>query len=748
MPDHTSAPSRTARRLGCAKTVAACAALELLLPGRAAAQVASVPAAVEPVEQVVVSANKREQRVQDVGTSITAFSGEQLKQMGVVSAIDLTKVTPGLNLAGSYGGQNVSFAIRGVVQQDFAATAETPNGVYIDEGYVGVNNVAGIGLFDLASAEVLKGPQGTLFGRNATGGVVGITTNNPTAQRTGIFDYTFGSYRTHRLEAALGGALSDSINGRIAAYAKSNAPYIDNLSPTGGDLGRSRDWGVRGKLATRIGESTDILLTAFATRNSGGWGPYFNETTAPVNDARGNQINSVIVAGPGPTGTIPSDPKNLKVNANDAQSSGTFTAMRGVQLKLRSAGVLDGTLTSITDAKNYQSQLNLDNDASAIHLLNSLVSSRFKQLSQELRWFKSSDTTQFTSGVFLLRMASDITPDKEVLGPAFGGVYAEDISHLTTTAAAAFGQLEWAVSPQLTLIGGLRYTHDEKHFNYRSTTYLLNGTLVGPTRGSFAGDLRDSLVTGKLQAEWRPQKQALLYAGYNRGAKAGSFNVPFFGGTSYPDSEIPYKPETIDAYEIGSKLDLNGGKLRLNAAAFYYDYKNFQAFKFIGLSTQVINRPSRTRGGELELIARPVSGLTLSTAASYTDNKVSGVSLGAITVDRVASYTSKWRGTGGIRYEFPALGGRLSAGIDAQHTGSFFYSLTNYDATRVPAYTLANARLGWADTNGAWTASLLVENLADKRYKSVAFDTAGVFGFAQVGYGKPRWISAQVSHRF
>ena len=189
--------------------------------------------------------------------------------------------------------------------------------------------------------------------------------------------------------------------------------------------------------------------------------------------------------------------------------------------------------------------------------------------------------------------------------------------------------------------------------------------------------------------------------------------------------------------------------MQFNAAAFYYDYKDYQAFKLIGLSTQVQNNPAKVYGGELELVARPTPALTTQLTASYAHDRVYDVSLGGPEfVTRVAPYTSAWKWSALAKYDIKSSAGTWSIQGDVQYTGTFWFSLSNYDATRVDGYWLTNARLSWTCPDSLWQASLFGANLVDRRYGTVGFDLSALCGCTQIGYGRPRWLGVSVRRSF
>lgn len=736
----------------------AVAAIMLGAFGSALAQESELNA--DRLQEVVVTAQRRSENAQSVGIALAAYSAEDLKSVGVNNLVDLARYTPGLGLSGSFAGQNTSISIRGVTQQDFNAISEGPNAVYIDEGYVGINNVSAVGLFDLDHVEVLKGPQGTLFGRNATGGVLNILTANPSATFGGYADYGYGSYNSHRLEAAVTGPLgSDSVTGRLAVMYDHNGPWVSNLAPTGGDLGGMTNWGVRGKVDLKMGTGLDVLLTGFLTRWNGSWGPYFSLPYTPVYTGTGaarREIDSV----PSPASLLwpvnTSDVNNLRLDAHDAQSHGDFQYMEGGNARV-TYDVAGWTFSSITDYKRFRAKLLLDDTALPVSFFDTNDNSELQSVSQELRAFRDFHFLRLTSGLYYLYMHTNMDPGYQIIEPALGGpAYFQGVASLNTNAYAAFDQAEWDFMPEWTLIVGLRYTDDKKHFNYVQNvcpSLTLCNTVFYP-----AQDLSrdDGLVTGKAELEYKPQEGMLLYASYNRGAKSGGFNFPLSSTSpaAQPPSTLPYKPEHLTTYVAGFKTDWLSHRLQVNGEAFYYDYHDFQSFILLPpLTTFLRNNPAITRGAELSVNAKPVKGLTTSLSVDYVNNQVSQVNIAALSgapfyYTKEAPFTSPWQATALARYEWPLFGGNVAVQGDAKFTDTYFFSLTNYQSTRQPHFTLYDATVSWASQNGHWDVSVMGNNLTDVRYKTVGFDVAALFGEEQVAYGRPRWFGGQVSYRF
>ena len=709
------------------------------------------------LEEVVVTAQKREQRAQDVGITLTALSADTLLEMGAVGALDVAKLTPGVAVSGSFAGQNAMFSIRGVTQQDVQAHAESPVAVYIDEGYAAANNVSGIGLLDIERVEVLKGPQGTLFGRNATGGLVSITTRKPTSEFEAQASVTAGSYSSFGGTAVLSGPLSDRVQARGAFAYDRNDAWLRNINPTGGDLGGKETTSGRIHVAAQPTDDLDLLFTGYVSNTDQSWGPYTLLSTRSTIMSNG-MPNAIIVneptlfAGTDPYTGLPyvpqppSDARHLRVDADRAQDSGSYNKMVGgtIHVDYDAAG---GTLTAISDYKKLRYYLALDDDASSQTYFDTNTKASVENWSQEIRFFRDFSSTNLTLGAYYLHIDA---AEVDLQRPYFLGVQVSSPFELKTDSYSAFIQAEHSLSERVKVIGGFRATREDKDFEYDGNVEDVYGNFLVTSR-SYRGSLSDDLYSGKLQLEFRPVDDVLVYGGYSRGTKAGSFNAPFAGGATPPDSQVPYDPEVLNSFEVGAKSTLMEGRATLNGSAFYYDYEDYQAFKFVNFSTVVTNNPATIKGVEFDLNVRPVDYLEFMAGASVVDATVKEVpisnSLGSAIASRTPPYTSKLTAFASGRYEVPLASGALAMQADVSYASESFISLTNFDATKRDPYTLIGARVAWTSADGTWELAAFGRNLTDERYKTVGFEASDFGGWTQIAWGEPRWFGASVSYR-
>lgn len=705
-------------------------------------------------DDIVVSAQKRSERVQDVAVSISAYGAQQLSQNNITVAVDLVKITPGVNVGGSYGGQSLEFGIRGVVQQDFSAQAESPVALYVDDGYFALGNAAGVGLFDLDHVEVLKGPQGTLFGRNATGGVINIVSRKPTFTPNGYFEIGYESYNDVKVQAAYGGPITSNLAFRVAANVERRDNYIKNIFPGGDNIGGLKRFSGRLHLLFNPTSNLQFLLTGYATRQKSAWGPYYSIATSNVTNSSGFVVNSILLPGQPVLGGMPTAGGSNLINDGVVRDHGNFNNLTGGTLKAE--WDFGPTLTYIADYKSASTLTSINTLATTTDQFDSLPRSDVRNMTQELRLQGRSSRFRWFAGVYYLYVHAKVDPLKNAL-PTFGLVETDNVNEKTNS-YSAFAQGEYDLTDKLRFVAGARITREKKVFDYFANFHQFLGAqdgayplgpLVGPARGSLHFRSSNLLVPLKAELEFRPVDGTLLYLSWNRGKKAGNFTAPYAASTTFPDSELSYNPETLTAYEIGAKSDLAGGAVRLNAAAFYYDYKDFQAFKAQDISFVVTNNKAREIGGEIDIRLKPTDHLELNLEGSYTDAKVYDVNInGLVYHKRDVPFTSKLKGTAAARYSWDGLGGTFSLRGDVNYTGGFYYGISNFSSTRVPGYYIENARLTWEDREGHWNISAFVNNISDKRYQTVGFDLSGYCGCSIQAYGINRTAGLSIRRTF
>lgn len=769
-------------------------------------------AGAQVLEEIIVTAQKREQAIDDVGIAITAFTGEQVNALGFETSTELALMTPGVYINSNESGQNTQFNIRGVSQNDFYDGLESPNSVYIDEAYVTMQQGQTFGMFDLDRVEILKGPQSTLFGRNATGGLVQYVTRKPTFEKDGYLDLTYGSYDQARVEAAIGGPLSDRVAGRVALMYNYFDELIENEypqsainlggSPAGGgeDLFGDDTFAGRGHLLFEPNEEVTLLLSGYGSRARLSAAPQESIPTVAVFDEAGRQINSIYASptetreaiGPGGVAVPIILDAEILTGTEDAirpvpggdlfgyreDEFGDFKLSEefgyddinkfdsyGATAKL-TWSFADLELISVSDYKHFDKFVGLDVGATPVDQFQFFAKSNAESFSQELRVSGDVEPIRWLAGAYFLRIDSDTDTGFFVLpfsvvAPLFGvgGAGADLVTEaeLETTSTSVFGQIDYDLTDTITFIAGVRVIFEDKEYDLEENVYLNQrdtkidkAIFLFPTRTPFAEDTSDTLWAGKLQLEWQPNDDRLIYAGINRGVKAGSFNAKLIDGSpALSDDNVGYEPEVLTAYEIGFKSTLFNGTTRLNGSFYYYDYNDYQASTFANVSAIVTNEDAKIKGIEFDLTTSPFEGFEFMSGLALSDADVKDVEIApGIFRDVSPTYSPSVQLSGLARYSWPAFGGEMTAQMNAYYIGHVFQNLRNFSSHKLDSYAIGNARLAWLTGDTHWEVSFFVNNIADETYRVEGFSLEAVCGCNNEHFGKPRWFGGSVRYSF
>jgi iron complex outermembrane recepter protein len=767
------------------------------------AHAAEEAAASGGLEEVVVTAQKRAQNAQDVGISLSAISGSDLQTMGAVAATDITRSIPAVVMTQPNGPSSFSLSIRGVTQNDFADHQESPAAIYLDEVYISQMAGLAFSLFDIDRVEVLRGPQGTLFGRNATGGLANFITRKPTDNQEGYVDVTFGQRNLTRVEGAFNTPIVDSLNARLAFETNHYDPLFKNVAGGAADAENGNDWALRGELLFKLPSDAQLLLTGRYARqdvHAGSWeerATYFDSVTG---------MDQYLPANLNQYGTCPG------CNASGVPDSGPFTTRDNLSgfARIKTSGISAKytqefagiTLNVIGDFQRLNKDYAEDSDASPSTLFEFFNGSKVSQESLEIRLNGGDKTLNWTAGLYGLRIDGHYY--EGYTGPAFfaaqefvspanpnnacyppegawpygtcgnyyrdGGVPGPDGGvpgtrspyTLLTKSYAAFGQVEYRATDLIGVTLGARVTRDQKdyHFSwypYESFPSDPNNTvtLLTPPLDSTLIDYRnrlsDTLVSGKAQVDFHLSDNVLAYVSYNRGVKGGGFTAPLFPITISDLSTLEFRPEKLSSYEVGIKSEFLDHTLRLNAAAYYYDYHDYQALLYtISLEQLIVNADAKHKGAEADITWAPNTSWRFGFGASYVDAAVENVDTRGtgVPANYAAPNAPRWSGNALARYILPVGPGSLSLQIDGNYMSHFWFNLTQLPIVAQGGYGLGNARLFWTPQDGKYEVGASVENFTDKHYGVMGFDNTGVNGLAQLYPGNPRWWKVHILYHF
>lgn len=729
-----------------------------------------------PFGEVVVTAQKREQNIQDVGIAVTPLGEDSLKVLNVTTATDIVRAVPSLKM-NAYSSSQVVFNIRGVSQNDYGDQQEPPVAVYQDDSYSSSINLASFPVFDLARVETLRGPQGTLFGRNATGGAIQFISRKPTREFEGYTDVTVGRFNQVIVDGAVSGPLGDNVQGRLAFISNQDDGWMESIVPGVPDRGGNDHYALRGRLAIQPSDATDVdlIVRYMKADNETQAGLYSHEPACPNAQFQG-EFTPPTLACPfwgspeGATGTGFRDDSIIPSRGGDpfatAETEKSFVdrEIYGVTLHVEAdLGVV--SLVSITDYQNSEKFYIEGGDASPDEGVFFFQGSDLDQISQEVRLSWSAGSHELVAGVFGMRVDGDYIG--KFADPFIG--YDPDVDFAQkTTSYAVFLQDEWSFADRWKLTGGLRYWHDTRKgayfgqapaipaFGQPVVTIIFNQDQIFPGGSTVTpGDAKTSFddVAGRVQLDYRPNDDLLWYLSFNRGSKSGGYT--FSTGTPFDPNQvaflegISFDPEVLDAYEVGFKANL-GARSTLNVSAFYYDYDDYQAFAQVGPVQSVINLDAEAQGLEVELNARPTDGLTLQLGLSFMDSEVKDILLPDLVtvVDHDLPQAPNFSGNALARYEFGLGGGTASVQADVLYSDKFCFTVLCAPVEQEGSYAVANARAGYAASDGRWEVAAFVNNVFEEEYRVYAFDSSLFAGVVAGVYGKPRTWGVTATWRF
>jgi iron complex outermembrane recepter protein len=746
------------------------------------------------IADIVVTARRREENLQDAPISVTAISGEQLAASGAKDASEIGRSAPNVTfLTSTNSGGTSAFAgifIRGVGQDDFLPTADPGVGVYLDEVYLGRASGGALRLNDIKSIQVLRGPQGTLFGRNTVGGAVLVVSNRPDPSApSGRVDLGYGS--DNLIEGGLVSnlPLSEKAAIRVSAQGVLQDGYARSTSDPRLEFGKRKEYGLRAQLLVQPADNmtfvaafdylyqrnTNVPSVALGDTALGnppsGLGTLYNGFVAPTSPTgflTAANLGSLNPIRTGAVGKINDDADvwgislTGEIELSDAINLKTITAYR--DMKAGFASDNDGTIHRIAQTDDLLKQ---------------------QQFSQEIQLSGKTDRLQWILGAYYFReIADDFNRVSVVPGsynavealpvnlpvgpgapvpcalqtftpipgtpfrappPGFGLGCPFNIANTTVDIEldvatvvksrnfAGYGQFTYNLTDALSVTAGLRWTYEKKDFLASTLNRAVTAKLGAPfySVGPFRSSNSWSQFTPKVGLEYKANDDALLYASYSRGFKSGSFN----GRATDPAALGSVNPEFVDAFELGAKTDWLDRRLRVNGSLFLNKYSDIQLVVTANRNNQLINQllnaaKADIYGGELEITAVPVEGLTLNGALGYANSSIKQVSSvvaanSLIRTGNVLKKTPEWTWSLGATYVADVGFGQLSGRVSYAYQSSIFHNGENQPQTREAGYGLLDASIGLKVGNPGLTLSLYGQNLTDKTYAGSIFLTGG-----------------------
>ncbi|MDH3639206.1 MAG: TonB-dependent receptor, partial [Gammaproteobacteria bacterium] len=724
----------------------------------------AIPQVHAQIEEIVVTAQKREQSAQDIPIAITAFTRERVQELGFNEPGDIAQHVPNLDVKNTLGFSNPIVTIRGIGVNDFQANADQSAGVYVDEVFMASSAMLAFQLFDIERVEVLKGPQGTLYGRNTTAGAVSFVSRRPTREFEGDLTVGYANYERLDAEGHISGPVGEQAAGRLAfTTTQSNGGHINNLLTGNSDYGQLDRWAVRGSLDFQFGDNVDVNLTANTGQDDSDAGttwkmigvvdPMTFGTCAPAlaGDFAATRNQCIDFLGFQDQNPDPYTGSWNKATKLDAEQHGL--ALR-VNVDLGRT-----TLTSVTGYQGYERFLGEDADGSPARYIDIEYKNKIDQLSQELRLSSnepfrpagSDSEIHWIAGAFYHFDEREGTPNQAIDTFDFVNDLLVTAWTQDTDSAALFGHLEWRLSTQWQLAFGARETWERKRFDGSSVSNPFPGGsgFTGLTTPFvFAAnnqEIDDTAFTGDVALEWTPNDASLIYLKFSKGFKSGGFNGGF--ASSNPELE-PFDPEKLMAYELGFKSTLLDGTMQLNSAFFYYDYKDQQLF---AVPTDALIPTIRlTNAEKAEIIGidaemqwRPIERLDVIAGLGWLDTENQDPRFAGLELPNAPELTFN----GLVRYEIPLRNGiMLAPSVDFTFTDEMFKTIDNKPLLRSDSFWISNARLT-ATLSEKWEFMVWVKNLGDIEYIVEAFDQEAT-GQMIYNYNLPRTYGISVSRRW
>ena len=715
-------------------------------PGQAPADGAGI------AEIVVTASRTGAAALQKVPIAITAFSADRLDGSQVLNVKDLVQLTPSLNVA-----QVTASAViymRGIGSSNVFGGSDPSvttqlDGVYIARAFGQFQDFA-----DIERLEVLRGPQGTLYGRNAIGGTINIISRKPSNEFTGKAQVAYGNYDALTMQGyASGPIVQDKVQASISGNYVRRDDYFKNVNPALPGTGNADRGGVRGQLRIVPTEKLELITRADWNKS--------NERF----DSYDHLLVRYAPGGTNPTplaNSIVGDYHKVAIELPQRNRTKIWGVSQEANLDLTDTL----TLKSLTAYRWGSYALSVDNDGTEQRYTDVNQAETSRQFSQEFNLVLNTDRFDAVAGLFYFRDRTSTRIQTSVFAspstPAAAAFTFLDLPESKTRSVAAFVQGTFKITPELNLTAGLRYTKDRKSI---AANFVRRSILTGAVAPGFPFvtdfSRTDDAWTPKFGLDWQVTPQVMLYGSVTRGFKSGGTSI--FANT-LPD--LSFGPETIWSYEGGMKSDLLDRRLRVNLSVFRYDYKGLQVQSLIGPGVVAIRNASNARitGGELEVTARPVDPLTLGFNYALLNAKYEDFPNATISNPLAPFVTGDPRFNPATRL-YNASGNRLNAAPKGQLSawaqvnfdlaagkaflrGEYYHQTrAHYDPSNAPImsqkpYGLVNASVGWNSDDRKWGVQLIAKNLVDKQY----LVTIAANGLVPAGLaGAPRTMALQVT---
>ncbi|WP_321389809.1 TonB-dependent receptor [Emcibacter sp.] len=738
------------------------------------------------LEEIVVTAQKRSENLQSTPIAISAFSSSKIEKMGYSNISQMADATPNTVFDSTAPVSGVSSGavvfIRGVGQTDFSLATDPGVGTYVDGVYVSRSIGGVLDTLDIERVEILRGPQGTLFGRNTIGGAISITSKEPAEEFTGSGEVILGNFNRHDMRFSVDLPVSDTLLTRVAGSSKNRDGFVRGISDNR-LLGNENRDSARFTALYTAGDAWKFTLNADATRireqNAGS--TLVGITSAPPGAPGDIGPNGVPLINPtSPTlawvhNNVDAGVFGLPLFTEDAYipadkdttyatgANGTSLDIWGISLTAEWDVNDTTTLKSTTAYRETSGYFNRDADNSPLVVTETNnYDYGHEQFSQEFQLVGTllDGNLKYASGVYYFSESGhDLLT---VRFPATFGTL-DNRTYVDNESLGVYAQATYIINDRLSATAGLRYSRDEK--SYDPFQILTVGPVGAGAFGVAPGDGvalvppgQDSLTftdwSPRFSLDYQLTEDALVYASYTQGYKSGGFNIRYL--LPVPEA-VQFEPETVENYEIGLKLDLFDNRVRLNTAAFWANYNQIQVITYVsGAPLNTNGGEAEIKGIEAEITALITDRLQLSGGLGYTDAHYTAVpafntdlpAVIQITGDKKLANLPEWSLNASAEYSLPLPNdGELALRGDWSYKSTIWNDAQNSPYLKQEGYHLVNASLTYSHPGEVWNVRLYVDNLTDKRV-IVSGDSNFALGFHEANYNRPREWGASLRVNF
>ena len=753
----------------------------LMIPGALALAQVAGSATAATVEEITVTATKREAAITDVAITMDAVGTEDLRSNNIKTPQDVAFLVPNVDIKGTSQGQaNPAITIRGVGQNNFNSNNNGSAGVYLNEVFLSSPGLMSLAMLDVERVEVLKGPQGTLYGRNASAGALNLVSVKARQEFDGFATASLGDYKTKRFEGAVGGGISETMSVRVSGLFDEQGESFHKNRLTGDDFGKSKNYAFRGQVAhegTRLDanftlgyQKQDVVNNPLT--NFGLFDGAFSFSPCGA-AAAGGLDNSQCVDVQGYQNTN-SDPFSHDFDPNRADELRSDADVVNTSLRLDydiSESLLLTSISGFVDQERFYGE---NTWATPLEYIAATHDEDLRQFSQELRLTGETGIANWIAGVYYGRdtiNAINQFNTEDLLGDnGFAVSNTVDWDYRQKTENyAVFGSIDWALSDAFTIVTGLRYTDEE--IDFEGATVVTDLDLIADSTAATCSNtspkcvFKDDNTDWRLALEWRPSDNLLGYVSASTGFKSGGFNGDFsLGGFLNGDPPgvgggyQPYKSEKLTVYEVGAKSTLADGNVQLNGAVFYYDYQDYQTLGPSDFGFNLTNLDKAELSGlDLDIAARVTDRWDVRAGLGYVDTKIKDP---RVASDAKLPNAPEWQATAGTSYVVPVSADwALSLRADLKYVDDVPRTLTegldvgsgilrNPGFSVTKSYTLVNARVGLIQPEGNWEVSAYATNLTDEEYFVEAFDVFDPIGAVGKLAGSPRQLGLTATYTF